>query len=329
MQRASSHGTALFALALALAACSSGEPAGEKKSEPVVEKVAAKEPARALDDGGAKLVILGSGTPIPEPDRSGPAAAIVAGDRAYLVDFGPGVVRRAEAAFRKGVAALDPRLLTIAFATHLHSDHTAGYADLILTPAVVGRHARLRAFGPVGLEAMTAHLRAAYAGDLEIRRASGDDLRGYEVEVAESPPPAGLVELYRDENVTVRAFAVAHGADPGARGYRFDARDRSFVVSGDTAPSPAVADACAGCDVLLHEVYCAAGLALAPPSMQAYHRSHHTSAVELGALAARAKPKLLVATHVLSFGCTEAEIVGEIASRYAGPTVIATDLDVL
>ena len=83
-----------------------------------------------------KIVLLGTGAPRPTPDRSGPATAIVVGDRAYLVDFGPGVVRRAAAAAEKGIAALQPSRITVAFATHLHSDHTAGLSDLYLTPAV-------------------------------------------------------------------------------------------------------------------------------------------------------------------------------------------------
>jgi len=320
--------THVVTIALALAGCSSGE-VEEKKSATIAEKPVAVDAPRATGDSAAKLVILGSGTPIPEPDRSGPAVAVVAGGRAYLVDFGAGVVRRAEAAFRNGVAALDVRRMTIAFATHLHSDHTAGYTDLILTPAVVGRHQGLRVFGPVGLESMTEHLLAAYGADLDLRRASGDDLQGYEVAVTEIPAPAGIVEVYRDDNVTVRAFTAAHGADPGALGYRFDAGGRSFVVSGDTTPTRATIEACAGCDVLLHEVYCERGLKEGPPSLQAYHRSHHTSAVQLGELATEAAPKLLAAYHVLSFGCSDAEIQAEIASRYAGRTVITADLDVL
>jgi ribonuclease BN (tRNA processing enzyme) len=78
---------------------------------------------------GTKVVLLGTGNPNADPLRSGPAVAIVANGTAYLVDFGPGVVRRAVAAEN----------LRFVFLTHLHSDHTAGYADLILTPWVLGR----------------------------------------------------------------------------------------------------------------------------------------------------------------------------------------------
>ena len=72
-----------------------------------------------------QVVMLGTGTPGPDPDRSGPATAIVVNGTPYLVDFGPGVVRRAKAAvIERGVKALEPINLRVAFATHLHSDHT-------------------------------------------------------------------------------------------------------------------------------------------------------------------------------------------------------------
>src|SRR6187401_3356787 len=86
--------------------------------------------AQATD---ARVVMLGTGTPNADPDRSGPSVAIIAGRNAYLVDAGPGVVRRAAAAARLGDSALVASRLRIVFLTHLHSDHTVGLADLILT----------------------------------------------------------------------------------------------------------------------------------------------------------------------------------------------------
>ena len=76
-----------------------------------------------------KLVLLGTGTPNACPNASGPSSAVVVGDRAYLVDFGPGVVRQAAKAYQQGIDALRPDRLMIAFCTHLHTDHTAGYPD--------------------------------------------------------------------------------------------------------------------------------------------------------------------------------------------------------
>ena len=116
---------------------------------------------------------------------------------------------------------------------------------------------------------MALNLREAYAADLDARTATRDDMRGYEVVATEiDPPESGLLEVYRDPSVVVRAFRVRHGDVP-ALGYRFDAGGRSFVVSGDTAPCDAVVEACSGCDVLLHEVYCAQGFAALSPSQRA------------------------------------------------------------
>jgi len=117
-----------------------------------------------------KVVLLGTGKPIPDPDRSGPATAIILGDSAYLVDFGPGAVRRAEAALLEcGIKALEPGNLKVAFVTHLHSDHTAGYSDLILTGWTSGRDTPLEVYGPTALKAMTEHILEAYRLDIETR----------------------------------------------------------------------------------------------------------------------------------------------------------------
>ena len=95
-----------------------------------------------------QLVLLGTGTPNADPERFGPAVAIIVDDVPYLVDVGPGLVRRAAAACARGIKGLDPKLLRTAFITHLHSDHTAGYPDLVFTPAVLERDAPLQVYGP-------------------------------------------------------------------------------------------------------------------------------------------------------------------------------------
>src|SRR5690349_17258427 len=97
--------------------------------------------ARGRPALATQIVMLGTGTPRPDPERCGPATAIVVNGTPYLVDFGPGVVRRAAAAYRKGVTAFGPAAteLRTVFLTHLHADHTVGYPDLILTPWILGR----------------------------------------------------------------------------------------------------------------------------------------------------------------------------------------------
>src|ERR1700682_4131214 len=115
-----------------------------------------------------RVVLLGTGTPVPDPDRSGPATAIVVDGSAYLVDFGPGIVRRAKAAvLDRHITALEPANLKVAFVTHLHSDHPAGYPDLILTGWTARRRTTVHAHGPAGFRSMTEHILQASRVDLD------------------------------------------------------------------------------------------------------------------------------------------------------------------
>jgi len=262
---------------------------------------------------------------MPDPSRSGPSVAVVSGGRAYLVDFGPGVIRRSVEALDVGWPELGPRKLVTSFVTHFHSDHTAGYADLILTPISVGRRQPLEVYGPPGLAQMTEHILAAYEMDLAERSVgkTADQLSGYRVNAHEIQP--GLA--YKDSVVRVQAFQVDHGRWEHAYGYRFDAADRSIVISGDTRPTDAVVKACSGCDVLVHEVYCEADRKRAPPRLRNYLKTNHTSTRELAGLARRAKPKLVVLYHLLLAACTEDDLLREMKQYgYAGKVVVGEDL---
>ena len=274
-----------------------------------------------------EVVLLGSGTPYPDPARSGPAVAVVVNHVAYLVDCGPGVVRRAAAAKDHGIAALDVKNLKTVFITHLHSDHTLGYPDLIFTPWVMHREAPLAAYGPKGLKSMTAHIEKAWEKDVDVRRhglEQGDAI-GYKVEVNEIQP--GVV--YRDANVTVTAFPVTHGSWDQAFGYRFDTADRQVVISGDTSPTEEVVKACDGCDVLLHEVYNPHGTKLQQePHEKEYFRTFHTSPEELGELARKARPKLLVLYHQVWMQLPEEDLLEQMKKAYAGAWVSGEDLAV-
>jgi len=274
------------------------------------------------------LVLLGTGTPNADPDRWGPAVAVVVGDQSYLVDAGVGVVRRAAAAARdRHLPALAAERLTRVFLTHLHSDHTLGLPDLMFSPWVLDRPVPLDVYGPPGTAAMAQHIEEAWAEDIDIRLHGGEPLttRNYHAVVHEVRPG----EIYRDANVRVEAIAVQHGTWPVAFGFRFTMADRTIVISGDTRPSDAIVDACRGCDVLVHEVYSADRLTTRPANWQAYHKAFHTSTVELAGIAARAKPKLLVLYHQLFWGASDEDLVREIhAAGYEGKVVSGKDLDI-
>lgn len=274
-----------------------------------------------------QVVLLGTGTPAPDPERSGPATAVVVDETPYLVDFGAGVVRRAAGAVAKGVSGLRPGNLQVAFVTHLHADHTMGYADLIVTPFIAGRNAPLQVYGPRGLAQMTEHVLAAYRVDLDNRMAE----RGQKYTFVEAHEiQAGVV--YRDAKVTVTAFSVPHG-DLVAYGYRFQTPDRVIVISGDTSPSDNIVTACNGCDVLVHEHYSVASYARSEPRWQSYRQRHHTSTRQLAELATKARPGLLVLYHRANPGgggasAPESEVIQEMNELYKGRWVSGRDLDV-
>jgi ribonuclease BN (tRNA processing enzyme) len=284
------------------------------------------DPSPAAGENTTRVVLLGTGTPIADPGRSGPCTAIVVNQAAYLIDFGPGVARRAELARLMGIRALNAQNLTRAFVTHLHSDHTAGYADLILTPWVMGRDEPLEVYGPAGIGAMTDHILAAYQEDIDIRVEGLEPAApdGYRVIVNEIEPGV----IYRDSNVTVEAFLVNHGSWPQAFGFKFRTPDRTIVISGDTAPSRNLIERSRGCDVLIHEVYSQAGFDRLTPEWQEYHSSFHTSAHQLAEIASQARPGLLILYHQLFFGISEEELLQEVRDRYDGKVVPGRDLDV-
>jgi len=268
-----------------------------------------------------RVILLGTGTPNPEPQRMGPSVAVVSADRVYLVDCGPGVVRRAVE------AGLKTEQLTRVFVTHLHSDHTAGYPDLILTPPNSDRIAPLQAFGPPGLRAMTAHVLAAWKEDLAIRLHGMQPVsgRGFQVEAHDVKPG----EVYRDTGMRIVAFAVEHGEWKHAYGYRLEAPDKTIVISGDTTYSRNLIAAAKGCDILVHEVYSEKGLRSRTADWQRYHAAYHTSAPDVGRVAAEVRPKKLVLYHLLPMGQTPEEVLDEVRRHFAGEIVYGNDLDVI
>jgi ribonuclease BN (tRNA processing enzyme) len=265
-----------------------------------------------------KVILLGTGNPNTDPERSGPATAIVVSGSIYLVDCGPGIVRRAAA------AKLPMEGLKRVFITHLHSDHTAGLADLILTPWVLDRTSPLEAYGPPGLKSMSKHIVAAYQEDIKMRvnGLEGANSTGYKVNAQEIQP--GVV--FKDANVTVKAFRVLHGSWKYAFGYRFETKDRTIVISGDTTFTRDMIEQARGVDLLIHEVYCEAALAAREPKWQRYHSSFHTASRDLARIAAEAKPRLLVLYHALWWKSSEEQLLKEIREIYKGPIAVGKDL---
>ena len=297
---------ALAAAALVLAAPAAGAPAAPPETTTVV--------------------LLGTGMPFPSHTAQGPATAVQVGARLFLFDAGAGVERQMEAAglpVRGGP-------LTAVFLTHLHSDHTLGYPDVILTSWVMGRSVPLRLTGPPGTRHMVSNILDAWSEDIDVRThgLEHDAPGGWAVDVRETR--GGIV--YDSAGVRIRAFPVHHGSWTWAFGYRIDTPGKSIVISGDTSPCDSLLAESQGVDVLVHEVYPEAKL---KPEKRPggedwvnYMQTFHTSDHELGAIAALTRPRLLVLTHLVRMGGTDADLLAGIrAGGWDGPVVVGRDLD--
>ena len=280
--------------------------------------------------GATKLIVLGSGTPNPDPNRAGSAYAVVVNETPYLIDFGPGVIRRAASLsppWGGKIEAMTVKNFEHAFLTHIHSDHSAGLADLLLTPWIMGRDKKLNLYGPKGLEQMASSTLEAFEDDINYRiyGTQPSNKIGYKFNFYLLNE--GLI--YEDENVSVEAFTVPHGSFDDAYGFRFTTEDKVIVFSGDTGPSKTLEKFAAGADILVHEVYSNAGFLKKTKDWQIYHKGHHTSTFEVGERASRAKPKLLLLSHILFWGSTTDEILKETQSTYKGEIKIAEDLMII
>lgn len=268
------------------------------------------------------VVVLGDGTPLLSADRSGTSIGVVVRGTIYVFDAGPGVLRRlfeAQQRLGLGIATLGP-----VFVTHLHSDHTLGLPELLYPPGMPS----LRVYGPPGIHKMLNSILDAWAEDREVRSHSTmprDNALARQAGGATATEVTSGV-VFRDSNVTVTAFRVAHGDWPTALGYRIEAPGRSIVISGDTRPTQAIADACNGCDLLVHAVY--NGETPMPAGDSTYFRRFHTSAIELGDIARRARPRVLLLYHQLFFGGNSADLIRQVGTTFRGPVISARDLDV-
>lgn len=277
-------------------------------------------------ESNTKVVILGSGNPNPDPDHSGCSVAIVVNKSSYIIDFGPGLVRQASALsprYSGPLEALSLKNLKTAFLTHLHSDHTVGYPDLIFTPWVEGRNEPLKVYGPEGIKKMTHHIIQAYEEDIRYRLYGLEPAnnQGWRVDAHEIDE--GIV--YKDENVKVQAFKVKHGSWPNAFGFRFTTPDKTIVISGDTKPCDNILKYADGADILIHEVYKSADYDKKTEFWQRYHRDNHTSTHELAKIANKTKPGLLILYHTLYWGASDQDLLDEISTIYKGKVVVGSD----
>ena len=204
--------------------------------------------------------VLGSGTPNPNPERMGSAYLLLVDDTPYLFDFGPGVVRRVAALTTNwggNFSNFDVTKLEYAFLSHIHSDHTLGLADLIITPWIMGRDKSLKIFGPEAAKDMADHIIKAYKPDIDYRifGTQPQNDKGYKTIFTSIEEGA----IYEDDNISVTAFLNDHGDLYDSYGFLVKTKDKTILISGDTSPSKNLMKYGKDIDILVHEVYSQAG----------------------------------------------------------------------
>jgi ribonuclease Z len=275
-----------------------------------------------------RVTLLGTGVPIPRPDRYGPATLIQAGDQTILVDAGRGATIRL---FELGIpiGRIDALLLT-----HFHSDHTVGIPDLWLTGWLssyfAARRRPFHVIGPTGTSELMHHLQAAYSRDVEIRVEDEKLAREHAAVMTEEFVRDGIV--YEAGGLRVIAFTVDHGdAIKPAYGYRIEYDGRSAVISGDTRYNENVVKFGGGADLLIHEVAMARPELAGAPHIQRI-LNHHTTPREAGLVFARARPKLAAYTHLVMLASEDIappsiqELIAQTRETYAGPLEVGEDL---
>jgi ribonuclease Z len=282
------------------------------------------------------VTLLGTGSPIPEPGRLGPASPqdrmngmtlVRAGPELLLFDAGRGVVERLSQA---GVKGAD---ITSVFLTHFHSDHIVGLPDLWLTSRLTlawgSRNVPMEVIGPVGTKILTDNLAKAYALDVSARPDQPQiELTGHEFD------KDGVI--FDRNGVQVSAFTVDHGPAKPAVGYRIDHKGRSVLISGDTRFNQNVIKYGTGVDLLVHSVLAVdpALLQKLPKLMAIYNL--HTSPEQCGQVFAQARPKLAAFSHIVLMGApafgvpfpapTVLEMIEETRRTYQGPLESGVDL---
>lgn len=288
-----------------------------------------------------KVVVLGTGNPMPNPNRWGASVAVVVNGQPYFVDAGEGVWRaagRATPLYGGDIEGLHWQNHKYIFLTHLHSDHTIGLPGLLLQPWSLGIYNRkvpAHVYGPPGTENLVKNLLVAYQGDIaeRIYGSKKNDI-GWR-SIGHNIFKPGII--YEDENVKVEAFATAHTVYPLTFAYRFTTPDKVVVISGDTRPCEGIEKASEGADILVHEVFGLDHLTEIPAGVWQGHTSkikaavsrYHTSTKELAELAGRVKPGILVLYHEQNWSDDPNANVKEIRRfGYKGEVISANDGDI-
>ncbi len=295
----------LFVLAIVCSTCVACDAIVDR----VIRNQATTPPVIDPDDGDLHVVLCGTGSPLPDPERAASCTAVIAGGRFMVFDTGPGAWENLQV-WGTPIGRVSDVLLT-----HFHSDHMGELGEVVTQSWIAsGRDAALPVYGPPGVDEVVEGFNRAYSHDRVHREdhhtakfmpASGGlgAPRAFEM-----PSPGEQVTIIDDDGLTVTAFVVDHTPVVPAVGYRVEFGGRSVVISGDTAPSPSLVAAATGADMLIHEALSfelveriSNILGEAGRERQSHLANdildYHTSPTQAKALADEAGVDLLVLTH--------------------------------
>ena len=289
---------------------------------------------------GIHVVLCGAGSPLPDPERSAPCVAIVAGGSLYLVDAGAAAARNLQ---RVGLPVDQVRAV---FLTHFHSDHIDGLGELGVLRWAGGSHREpLPTFGPPGVERVVAGLRETYALDTGYRvahhgpRVVPPTGAGLEARRFEAPEPGAPREVWDQDGVRVTAFRVDHDPVDPTVGYHFDHAGRSVVLSGDTKKSAEVERMARGVDLLVHEALSPALVGILTEAAEAAGLegrakitrdilTYHTTPVQAAEIAQAAGARHLLFYHIVPPlrvpGLEQAFLEG-VSDAYKGEVTLGRD----
>lgn len=236
-----------------------------------------------------EVVLLGTGNPLPDPQRAGPATLVRAGGVTLLADCGRGVLQRVAA------AGSGPAQLTAVLLTHLHSDHITDLNDVITTKWVVSfAPSSLRVIGPPRTQEVVHGILASLRPDIEYRLAHHEDLT-WEPIVDVVEVTDGVV--FDESDVRVLTAPTDHRPVHPTNAYRIEHGGRSVVIAGDTIPCDSLDRLCAGANALVHTVIRDDLIQGVPVQRLRDILDYHSSVADAARTAARAGVRTLILTH--------------------------------